>query len=538
MRRIVPLLCAAALAACADSPVEVTRAPAPRLIATKGVSAAARHVVLLSSSARDDFTRAVESLGGNVVAHHDGVGFAVVEGLSGGGATQLARARGVQAVEPDLVAQVVEPRVFTVETGGDVADVGPASSSDPTTAFRFPRQWNMRAIGAPAAWAAGRLGSASVKVAILDSGTDDAHLDLQGRVDAGRSASFLPTSSVAAAIASGDCFNPTDHELINGRPAFAISPTKSCAALPAFFPGEPAWADLNGHGTYTGGIVSSNAIRLAGVTSKVTLMAVKVLNARGSGAFSAILQGVAFATDNGADVINMSLGAVFLRHGGYIGFLNAITRYAHSRGVTIVVAAGNEGIDLDHSGGIYQSFCSSGMVICVSATGPVIARVSLPDGAVSVDGPFFLPTPDEPAIYSNFGTSSVEVAAPGGNYALNAAGTAVVSAVTLWSPCSNTVLDYHPAAVPPGSPPGTPPTPPFYTKSVCTTSNIAISQAVGTSAAAPHVSGLAALLVEDLGRNPGQIRTTLQQTADDLGKPGADPHYGKGRINVPRALGL
>lgn len=520
MRRIVPLLCLVALAACADSPVELTRAPAPALNVTKDASATGRHVVLLSTAAgRDDFTRSVTSLGGSVVARHEAAGFAIVEGLSAASAARLARSVGVQAVEPDLVAQVIEPAGVEVEA----ADVGAAIQSNPAGAFFFPRQWNMRAIGAPTAWTAGRRGSGSVKVAILDSGIDHTYTDLNGLVDEAHSASFVATGSTV-------CLDPSDDQLINGRAA-----TATCPALPAFFPGKPAWADLNGHGTYTGSIVSSKADVVAGVTSNVKLMAVKVLNARGNGSFSAILQGVAFAADNGADVINMSLGAVFLRHGGYIGFLNGITRYAHSRGVTIVVAAGNEGIDLDHSGGIYQSFCSSGMVTCVSATGPVIARVSLPNGAVSVNGPFFLPTPDEPAIYSNFGTSSVEVAAPGGNYALN--GDVLVSIVRVWSACSRTALDYHPAAVPPGSPPGTPPTPPFYTKSVCTTGTF-ISGAVGTSAAAPHVSGLAALLVENLGRRPGQIRTTLQQTADDLGKPGADPRYGKGRINVPRALGL
>ena len=524
MRRIVPVLCTAALVACGEAPVELPRPSVPRLNVTEGATVTSRHVVLLSNGAgRDEFTRTVESLGGTVVARHEGAGFAVVEGLSAPSAARLARSGGVQAVEPDLVAQVVEPTAVDVEA----ADAEATSQANPATAFFFPRQWNMRTIGAPTAWTAGRRGSGAVKVAILDSGIDHTYRDLNGLVlvDSDNSASFVATGST-------NCLDPSDDQLINGRAA-----TATCPALPAFFPGKPAWADLNGHGTYTGSIVSSKADVVAGVTSNVRLMAVKVLNARGNGSFSAILQGVAFATDHGADVINMSLGAVFLRHGGYIGFLNGITRYAHSRGVTVVVAAGNEGIDLDHSGGVYASFCSSGMVICVAATGPVIARVSLPNGAVSANGPFFLPTPDEPAIYSNFGTSSVEVAAPGGNYALNAAGTAVVSSVLVWSACSRTALDYHPAAVPPGSPPGTPPNPPFYTKSICTTGTF-ISGAVGTSAAAPHVSGLAALLVEDLGRRPGQIRTTLQQTADDLGKPGADPHYGKGRINVPRALGL
>jgi serine protease len=60
----------------------------------------------------------------------------------------------------------------------------------------------------------------------------------------------------------------------------------------------------------------------------------------------------------------------------------------------------------------------------------------------------------------------------------------------------------------------------------------------GTSMAAPHVSGLAALLVADGVTHPAQIRARIERGADDLGEPGTDPHYGKGRINVPATLGL
>ncbi len=66
---------------------------------------------------------------------------------------------------------------------------------------------------------------------------------------------------------------------------------------------------------------------------------------------------------------------------------------------------------------------------------------------------------------------------------------------------------------------------------VCQTGTFVVG-VTGTSMAAPHVTGLAALVVEDLGRNPGQVKTRIQQTADDLGQKGTDPYYGKGRINV------
>jgi subtilisin family serine protease len=61
----------------------------------------------------------------------------------------------------------------------------------------------------------------------------------------------------------------------------------------------------------------------------------------------------------------------------------------------------------------------------------------------------------------------------------------------------------------------------------------------GTSMAAPHVSSLAALLVEELGsRRPAQRANRIMQLADDLGEPGRDVVDGRGLINVPRALGL
>ena len=67
----------------------------------------------------------------------------------------------------------------------------------------------------------------------------------------------------------------------------------------------------------------------------------------------------------------------------------------------------------------------------------------------------------------------------------------------------------------------------------------AVTASVGTSQASPHVAGLAALLIAQMGRgNPAAIKSAILNSADDLGLPGVDPYYGRGRINVARALGL
>jgi subtilisin family serine protease len=190
----------------------------------------------------------------------------------------------------------------------------------------------------------------------------------------------------------------------------------------------------------------------------------------------------------------MSLGGGFSKagNGRFVSLINRVFNYAKQKGMTIVVAAGNESTDLDHVGNLYKTYCDAPHVVCVSATGPT--------NATNV-GPW--QNVDAFASYSNYGRSAISVAAPGGN----------ASFVT--AACSRTSLLY----------------------TVCATGNYVLGSN-GTSMATPHVSGLAALLVEDFGRNPARIRAKIQQSADDLGQPGTDPYYGKGRINVKTALGL
>jgi hypothetical protein len=488
-----------ALAGCARDVTAPAATPrTPSYSAEANVNVDGQYLVLFKGNGIPaNFQAQAEAAGGTVTFTHAATGFAIVGGLDAAGAASIGALSSVAQMEADAAFSIDAPRAaveadaaFSIDAPQAADEAGEAAGSvvqsvaNPAAAILYAWQWNMRLIHADAAWAAGKLGSPAVTVAILDSGLDYNIPDLNGLVDLSRSTSFMASDNALRAT---------------------------------YFPNRNPVTDFNGHGTNVASQVSSRAFAFAGVTSRTTLIGVKVLNRLGLGTVGGAMSGVLWAADHGANVANMSLGSGFSKvaAGPLTSFVNHAFNYANRKGMLIVVSAGNGARDLDHDGNFYATYCNAVHVVCVSAVGPEAPSAN----------------PDNVAYYTSFGRSAITVAAPGGNtdaangYPFTLWPWGYDDASKVWSYCPKNKLDGLTGT-------GVP------LLAGCQFGN-RLSAHMGTSQAAPHVAGLAALLMAEYGtENVAFIKNRITSSAIDLGQPGKDPFYGHGRIDVARALGL
>ena len=280
--------------------------------------------------------------------------------------------------------------------------------------------WGIDRIEAEKVWASTT--GDSVKVAVVDTGIDISHPDLRDNIKGGVS---------------------------------TVSYTSS-------------YNDDNGHGTHVAGIIAAidNEIGVVGVGPKIDLYAVKVLNRKGSGYLSDVIEGLEWVlekknTDGGDWVINMSLGTALDN-----STFHEVIKKLNEENIPVVAAAGNE------NGGKVTFPAAYDEVIAVSATDQQ----------------------DRLASFSSVGPE-IDLAAPG---------------VNIYS---------------------------TYKGKTYTTLS-------GTSMAAPHVTGVVALLLDtkkcDLDNDnvcsPREIQQRLEGTAKDLGPDGKDKYYGAGLVNAWKAL--
>jgi subtilisin family serine protease len=224
------------------------------------------------------------------------------------------------------------------------------------------------------------------------------------------------SSVIVAVVDSGVNYNSTDlvANMWNGGVA---APLHGWNFVSPVSGGTSDPMDYFGHGTHVAGIigaVGNNSTGTTGVCWKASIMAVRVLDATGSGSTTNIIQGIDFAINNGAKIINMSLGgnSPFNQ-----AFSDAISR-AQSSGVLVVVAAGNEKTNNDTTANYPCNFPQANL-LCVAA----------------LDQNYAL------ANFSNWGASNVHLAAPGTNIRSTYAGivTKIVEPLTSgWSGNSST----------------------------------------------------------------------------------------------------
>lgn len=300
--------------------------------------------------------------------------------------------------------------------------------------------------------------------------------------------------------------------------------------------------DFEGHGTHVSGTVgqlTNDGIGMAGVAFNVKLMPVKVLASEwdvlfgGSpfvgGSDDTVARGIRYAADNGANIINLSLGSsgppdcgTRPNQDGCSPVIEAAIRYAVGKGSFVVVAAGNEAEVQDPDFGLNPTSVLAEIASRVPGAVSVAAvdrRAVGQTGARRCTGEPNLP--DCHAYYSSFGPY-VELSAPGGSER-GFGRDGYVWQQTFDFTKTDTFLLPPDRYIPPRF------------------DILASVGYIGTSMAAPHVSGVAAMLMQQGIKDPAAIEAALEQLAVDLGTAGRDNMYGFGLVDaraVLRGLGL
>ncbi len=220
------------------------------------------------------------------------------------------------------VSPTPTPASFNSVTGYGLVDANAAVNAALGNQTLFANQptyggfddWNVNQIAAPEVWAEGYTGEGIV-VAVVDSGVDYRHADL-----------------------SGNIWSNTDEIIGNGIDDDGNGYIDDGVGWD-FIGNDNDPSDTNNHGTHVAGTIagSRNGFGVTGIAYNATIMPVRVLGGNGSGSHFSVAQGIRYAADNGADIINLSLG------GGFSSLIQDAVRYAFNAGSVVVMASGNDG---------------------------------------------------------------------------------------------------------------------------------------------------------------------------------------------------
>lgn len=358
----------------------------------------------------------------------------------------------------------------------------------------WSQQWNLPLINMPQAWDINTSAGGGVTVAVIDSGLTTRDGTFGFRLWTTTGFQTLPVTTART--------EDFDHGRVQGAVDLQTFGRWTSGGSPLIF-------DAVGHGTHVAGTIAqqtNNGTGYAGAANGVTLMPIKacfgpwdvqmyinhVLGGQGFASplnagceTAAWIEGVRHAADNGARVINVSLGGLSPQPGA----LDALN-YAVSKGTFVAIAAGNDFRDGNRTS--YPAFYATQIdgVMAVAAIGPTRERAG----------------------YSNTG-AYVEIAAPGG------AGSGFPSADQVWQIAPNQAdLLLAPSRFAPAF------------------NRYQNTPNAGTSMATPHVAALAALLYSQGVTRPSAIEAAIKRFARDLGPAGRDDEFGYGLIDARATL--
>ena len=375
----------------------------------------------------------------------------------------------------------------------------------------YSEQWNLPMIDMERAWDIQPQAGSSITVAVLDTGVAFANRTIAFHANAFR---VDADGNVLPANAAGTLYPALGDLTLSFVTATELGPATRFVAPHDFVWNDDTPLDFDGHGTHVSGTIGqmtnngtsggdqANGGGTAGVAFNVKLMPVKVLASEWDVIFGAasetggsddvVAQGIRYAADNGAKIINMSLGAS--GPAGSAPVIEDAIRYAVGKGAFIALAGGNDFEDGNPT----------------EVLAEIASRVP---GAVSVAA---VDKNKAHAFYSSTGPW-VELSAPGGSFrGFDATGGILQQTFDL------DLVDTFDA------PPEQFSAPRF--------DSLAYFYFTGTSQATPHVSGVAAMLMQQGITNPAAVEAALERFALDLGSPGRDNTFGFGLVQARDAL--